>query len=317
MGGKELFSNVEFDDIFPRSSLKDALEPLRAKIGVDVFRFYRAIENAELLWGKEEVWKKKKDGTYEIPRNSVSDIPDLADYFDPKQRRLYFRYLDALYNPNKEKPLDYLIMTETIRKGVSILAVFDIPPPEDPFWKRIEVGNLGKTKFIFLKSKGIYLILSDLDDPFNADKKEAAEITAPLFTGQESKAVGLLAGIHEDPKAERFDDMFNSKSVLIRDRPPINLNLLSQEFLLGDALTEEMKRQFAAVVPNLMVATPQGVTQTKYLGSIWGSVAAAAAVNYLLSKDLVHKDPIRGPNDMKKFERLFLESCVTFFMEDF
>lgn len=312
MAGNELFPFVEFDDVFPRRSLKDALEPLKAKIGVDVFRFYRAMENAELYWGKEEVWRKKKDGEYEIPRNSVSDIPDLADYFDPKQRRLYFRYLDALYNPNKEKPLDYLMMSETIRKGVEVLVVFAIPPPDDPFWHNIEIRKGTKTKLVFLKAKGIYLVLSDLDDPFNADMKEAVEITAPLFVAEQPKIVGFLSHNQEDATAEKFDCMASERYALFKDRPPLNLDLLAREFLVGDDISLDMRRGFLAAVPDLRVATPQGVTQTKYLGSIWGNVAAAAAVNYLLSKNLVHKDPIRGPKDMKKFDKLILESCAAF-----
>lgn len=316
MAGNEIFPKVEFGEVFPRMRLKDAIEPLKVKTGVDFFKFYRAMHHGELTWGEDEVWKKKIDGTYEIPRNNVNDIPDLAHYFDPNKRRLYFRYLDALYNPNKEKPLDYLMMSEVIREGVEVLAVFAVPPPDDPFWKRIEVGDLGKTKFDYLKSKGIFLVLSDLDDPHNADKKEAVEITAPLFARQEPKAVGLLAGKQDDPNAEKYDIMLSSKSVLFRDQPPLNLNLLSTEFLVGDVLTEEMKRKYAAAVPDLIVATPQGVTHTKYLGSIWGNIAVAAAVNYLLTKGLIHKDLIRGPADMKKFEKLFLESCGTFFMLD-
>ncbi len=296
MAGNELFTHVEFDDVFPRKSLKDTLEPLSTKTGIQLFEFYNS---PRASWSE-----------------STTDIPDLSPYFDSHVKGRHFLECLQVPDPETRIPLDYMMMEEKIREGVDVLTVFAVPPPGDPFWHNIDIGEGIKTKLVFLKAKGVFLILSDLDDPYNANKKEATEITAPLFVAKKPKIVGFLSGKQENSTAGKFDCMASERYALFKDRPPFNLNLLSKEFLVGVTLTDEMRKEFEAAVPDLRVATPQGVKQTKYLGSIWGNVAAAASLNYLLTKGIVHEDPIRGPKDMKKFERLFLESCVTFFMED-
>lgn len=108
--------------------------------------------------------------------------------------------------------------------------------------------------------------------------------------------------------------MASERYVLIKDRPPINPDLLAREFLVGDHLTDEMRRRFLAVLPDLRIYTPQGEEQNKFLGSVWAHITNAAAMQYLLTHDLIRQDPIRGSIDVKRFADYFLSSCGTFFL---
>ncbi|MBI4990802.1 hypothetical protein HZB96_01780, partial [Candidatus Gottesmanbacteria bacterium] len=114
----------------------------------------------------------------------------------------------------------------------------------------------------------------------------------------------------ENPEAEKFDGMGSENYTLFKDRPPINLALLAREFLVGDALTDDMKRQFLAVLPDLRIFTPQGEEQHKFLGSVWAQIMNAAALQHLMTNRLVNSQA-----DVERFSDYFLSSCGAFFLE--
>jgi hypothetical protein len=304
MSGKELFPKVEFDHVFPRAKLQTVFEPLRVKTGVELFKLYQAHVQSP---GREKPWSE----------SAAENSPHLSAYFNSEVRKRAFLPCPEVMHPEKRTPLDYLVMEEKIREGVDALVVFAVPPPDDPFWKRVNVGK-DKAKFTYLKAVSAYLILSDLGDPQNVDKKQAIEITAPLFTEKkpeiEAKTLGFLANTQDNPVAEQADLLMDPKNFLIRDRPPVNLDLLSEEFLVGDFLTEKMREQFEAAMPELQVVTPQGETREKLLGSVWGQIMHAAALQYLLLNNHIHRDSIRASLDMKKFGECFYAACGTFFL---
>lgn len=289
MAGNEIFPKVEFGDVFPRMRLEDTLKPLSTKTGIKLFDLYKAHVESP---GKKDSWTE-----------NVRDAPHLSPYFDSNVKgRSFLQCLEVLH-PEKKIPLDYLVMEEKIREGVDVLAVFAVPPPDDPFWKKIDVGKLGATKFDYLQIKGAFLVLSDLNDPYNTDKKEAIEITAPLFANPQ-KDVGFLSERQGDSEAERFNVMTNSKSVLIKDREPIDVDFYTREFARSQELLD--------LVLKLRVATPQGETQMDFLGSVWAHIMIGAGLQSLMTKNL-----IRNEADVKKFEELFTAACGTFFFPNF
>lgn len=119
MAGNEIFPKVEFGDVFPRMRLEDTLKPLSTKTGIKLFDLYKAHVESP---GKKDSWTE-----------NVRDASHLSPYFDSNVKgRSFLQCLEVL-PPEKKIPLNYLVMEEKIREGVDVLAVFAVPPPNDPF----------------------------------------------------------------------------------------------------------------------------------------------------------------------------------------